>query len=319
MPFRKCCRTIRIGGQLTKSQYQFTLQAPDTNELYQDAPKLEAKLRSDPQLQKLLQDVTSDLQITNPQVNVDIDRDKASALGVTANQVEDALYTAYGQRQISTIYAPNNAYRVITELEHQYQLDPSALSMLYVRSSSGQLVPLNAVAKLDAIAGPAHHQSPGPTAGSDHLLQSAPGRLARAMPSMPWARQRGKCCRQPSAPAFRARRRRFESSISGLGLLLVMAILVIYIVLGILYESFIHPLTILSGLPSAGFGALITLMLFHLELNLYAFRRRDHAGRHCEEKCHHDDRLGAGSSSATERKRRRRRSIREPCCASVPS
>ena len=94
--FPQMLPTIRIGGQLTKSQYQFTLQAPDTNELYQDAPKLEAKLRTDPQFQKLLQDVTSDLQITNPQVNVDIDRDKASALGVTANQVEDALYTAYG-------------------------------------------------------------------------------------------------------------------------------------------------------------------------------------------------------------------------------
>ena len=176
--FPQMLPTIRIGGQLTKSQYQFTLQAPDTNELYQDAPKLEAKLRSDPQLQKLLQDVTSDLQITNPQVNVDIDRDKASALGVTANQVEDALYTAYGQRQISTIYAPNNAYRVITELENQYQLDPSALSMLYVRSSSGQLVPLERGSQTDAIAGPAHHQSPGPVAGGDHLLQPAPGGFA---------------------------------------------------------------------------------------------------------------------------------------------
>ena len=122
-----------------------------------------------------MQDVTSDLQITNPQVNVDIDRDKASALGVTANQVEDALYTAYGQRQISTIYAPNNAYRVITELENQYQLDPSALSMLYVRSSSGQLVPLNAVAKLNAIAGPADHQSPGPTTGVTISFNLRPG------------------------------------------------------------------------------------------------------------------------------------------------
>jgi len=152
--FPQMLPTIRIGGQLTKSQYQFTLQSPDTNELYQDAPRLEAKLRTDPEFQKLLQDVTSDLQITNPQVNVDIDRDKASALGVSANQVEDALYTAYGQRQVSTIYAPNNAYRVITELENQYQLDPSALSMLYVRSSSGQLVPLNAVARLTRSLGP---------------------------------------------------------------------------------------------------------------------------------------------------------------------
>src|SRR5438128_3038356 len=129
---------IRIGRNLTKSQYQFTLQTPDTNELYSYAPKLEANLRNDPQLHNMLQDVTSDLYITNPQVNVEIDRDKASALGVTAEQIEDALYTAYGQRQISTIYAPNNAYRVITELENQYQMDPSALSMLYSRSSNVQ-------------------------------------------------------------------------------------------------------------------------------------------------------------------------------------
>src|SRR5437660_2084835 len=152
---------IRIGGNLTKSQYQFTLQTPDTNELYSYAPKLEANLRNDPQLHNMLQDVTSDLYITNPQVNVEIDRDKASALGVTADQIENALYTAYGQRQISTIYAPNNAYRVITELQDQYQQDPSALSMLYIRSSNGngqngagQLVPLNAVAKLTRTVGP---------------------------------------------------------------------------------------------------------------------------------------------------------------------
>src|SRR5262249_17530361 len=114
---------IRIGGQLTKSQYQFTLQTPDTNELYQYAPKLETKLRNYREFRNLMQDVTSDLQVKNPQVNLDIDRDKASALGITANQIEDALYTAYGQRQISTIYAPNNAYRLITELQNQYQLD----------------------------------------------------------------------------------------------------------------------------------------------------------------------------------------------------
>src|SRR5581483_12016212 len=119
---------IRIGGNLTKSQYQFTLQSPDTGELYENAPKLEAKLRTDPGLRNLMQDVTSDLQIRNPQVNVDIDRDKASALGITAGQIEDALNTAYSQRQVSTIYAPNNSYRVITETEDQYQLDPSLLA-----------------------------------------------------------------------------------------------------------------------------------------------------------------------------------------------
>ena len=268
--FPQMLPTIRIGGQLTKSQYQFTLQAPDTNELYQDAPKLEAKLRTDPEFQKLLQDVTSDLQITNPQVNVDIDRDKASALGVTANQVEDALYTAYGQRQISTIYAPNNAYRVITELENQYQLDPSALSMLYVRASSGQLVPLNAVAKLTRSLGPLTINHLGQLPSVTVSFNLRPGvSLGDAVNAV------GKAAREmlPAtvSTSFQGTAQAFESSVSGLGLLLLMAILVIYLVLGILYESFIHPLTILSGLPSAGFGALITLMIFHLELNLYGF------------------------------------------------
>ena len=146
--------TIRIGGQLTKSQYQFTMQSPDTKVLYDVAPKLEARLHTDPKLRNLVQDVNTDLQITNPQVDVQIDRDKASALGVTAQQIEDALYTAYGQRQISTIYAPSNTYRVVMELEDQYQKDPSALSLLYVRASTGQLVPLNTVATLNKSLGP---------------------------------------------------------------------------------------------------------------------------------------------------------------------
>ncbi len=261
---------IRIGGQLTKSQYQFTLQTPDTTELYQYAPKLESRLRTDPQFQKLLQDVTSDLQIKNPQVNVEIDRDKASALGINANQVEDALYTAYGQRQISTIYAPNNAYRVITELENQYQLDPSALSMLYVRSTSGQLVPLNAVAKLTRTVGPLTINHLGQLPAVTISFNLRPGvSLGDAVTVV------NKVAKEmlPAtiSTSFQGTAQAFESSITGLGLLLFMAILVIYLVLGILYESFIHPLTILSGLPSAGFGALVTLMLFHYDLNLYAF------------------------------------------------
>jgi HAE1 family hydrophobic/amphiphilic exporter-1 len=261
---------IRIGGQLTKSQYQFTLQSPDTDELYQDEPKLENRLRSDPQFRTLLQDVTSDLQIKNPQVNVDIDRDKASSLGVNAQQVEDALYSAYGQRQISTIYAPNNAYRVITELENQYQLDPSALSMLYVRSSNGQLVPLNAVAKLTRTVGPLTINHLGQLPAVTISFNLRPGvSLGDAVNAV------NKAAREmmPAtvSTSFQGTAQAFESSISGLGLLLLMAILVIYLVLGILYESFIHPITILSGLPSAGFGALLTLMIFHLDLNLYAF------------------------------------------------
>ena len=261
---------IRIGGNLTKSQYQFTLQTPDTNELYSYAPKLEAKLRNDPQFRKLLQDVTSDLYITNPQVNVDIDRDKASALGVTADQIENALYTAYGQRQISTIYAPNNAYRVITELQDQYQKDPSALSLLYIRSSNGQLVPLNAVAKLTRTVGPLtiNHlgQLPAVTISFNLRQGVALGEAVSAVQKVA-----SEMLPATISTSFQGTAQAFQSSLSGLGLLLVMAIAVIYLVLGILYESFIHPLTILSGLPSAGFGALITLMLFHYDLNLYAF------------------------------------------------
>jgi hydrophobic/amphiphilic exporter-1 (mainly G- bacteria), HAE1 family len=261
---------IRIGGQLTKSQYQFTMTSPDTKELYTAAPQLEARLREDPRLRPLIQDVTSDLQVKNPQLNVEIDRDKASALGVTAEQVEDALYTSYGQRQISTIYAPNNAYRVVMELGDEYQLDPSALSMLYIRSSSGALVPLSTVARLTRSLGPLTVNHLGQLPSVTISFNLRPGvALGDAVGAV------GQVARQllPStiSTSFQGTAQAFQSSFRGLGLLLLMAILVIYLVLGVLYESFIHPLTILSGLPSAGFGALLTLMLFHMDLNLYAF------------------------------------------------
>jgi HAE1 family hydrophobic/amphiphilic exporter-1 len=261
---------IRIGGNLTKSQYQFTLQDPDTDELYQYAPKLEGKLANDPQFRRLLQDVTSDLQIKNPQVNVDIDRDKASALGITANQIEDALNTAYSQRQVSTIYAPNNAYRVITETEDQYQADPSLLSLLYIHSSSGQLVPLNTVAKLTYDVGPLSINHLGQLPAVTISFNLRPGvSLGDAVAAV--NREAQQMLPATISTSFQGTAQAFQSSVTGLGMLLFMAILVIYIVLGILYESFIHPLTILSGLPSAGFGALLTLILFHVDLSLYAF------------------------------------------------
>jgi HAE1 family hydrophobic/amphiphilic exporter-1 len=257
---------IRIGGRLTKSEYQFTLQSPDTNELYQYASEFESKLHSLSQLQ----DVTSDLQIKNPQVNVEIDRDKASALGVTADQIETGLGAAYGSLQVSTIYAPTNQYQVITEVEPQYQRDPSALSMLYLRSSSGSLVPLDAVTKLSQDVGPlsVNHQGQLPAVTISFNLKpgvslgdalAAVNKLAReALPAT-------------ISTSFQGAAQAFQSSMQGLLLLLIMAILVIYIVLGVLYESFIHPLTILSGLPAAGLGALLTLLLFHMDLNIYAF------------------------------------------------
>ncbi|MCJ7748449.1 MAG: efflux RND transporter permease subunit [Desulfobacterales bacterium] len=257
---------IRIGGTLTKSQYQFTLQSPNTKELFAHAPLLEAKLRELPELQ----DVTSDLQISNPQVNIEIQRDKASALGVTAQQVEDALYTAYSSRQISTIFAPNNQYQVIMELDPRYQLDPNALSLLYIRSSNGSLVPLNAVANMTKGVGPLTVNHLGQITSVTISFNLRPGvSLGQAVGVV--RKVAAKTLPSTISTSFQGTAQAFQSSMEGLGLLLIMAILVIYIVLGILYESFIHPLTILSGLPSAGFGALLTLMIFHIDLNIYAF------------------------------------------------
>jgi HAE1 family hydrophobic/amphiphilic exporter-1 len=264
--FMQVLPPIRLGGQLTKSQYQFTLQSPDSAELYENAPKLEQALQQIP----ILQDVTSDLQIKNPQVNVDIDRDKASALGITAFQVEDALASAYGSRQISTILSPTNQYRVIMELLPEYQLDPAALSMLYVRSSQGNLVPLNAVATLRSTVGPltVTHQGQAPAVTISFNLR--PG-ISLSDATRAVTDTAKKVLPQTVTTTFQGTAQAFQSSTSNLGLLLLAAIVVIYIVLGILYESFIHPLTILSGLPSAGVGALLTLTLFHMELNLYGF------------------------------------------------
>jgi len=257
---------IRIGGTLTKSLYQLTLQSPDTAELYEFAPKLEAKLRE----LTMLQDVTSDLQIKNPQVNVDIDRDKASALGITAAQVESGLSMAYSAQQVSTIYAPNNQYQVIMQVLPEFQLDPAALSMLYIRSANGQLVPLSSVSKLSQNLGPLSVNHLGQLPAVTLSFNTRPDvSLGTAVDAV------RKTARQllPASitTSFQGTAQAFQSSMQGLGLLLIAATLVIYIVLGILYESFIHPITILSALPFAGFGALVTLLIFGSDLNVYAF------------------------------------------------
>ena len=258
---------IRIGGQLTKSLYQYTLQGTDTAELYRLAPELEAKLRTLPDLV----DVSSDLQITQPQITVDIDRNKASALGISAQAIESTLYDAYGARQVSTIYAPNDQYWVVMELEPRYQTDPSVLSLLYVRSSNGSLVPLNAIATLKPTIGPlaVNHLGQLPSVTISFDLREGVA-LSQAISEIRQATA------QMGLPAtinttFQGTAQAFQASLQGMGVLLVLAIFVIYLVLGILYESFIHPLTILSGLPTAGFGALVTLWLFNADLNLYAF------------------------------------------------
>jgi hydrophobic/amphiphilic exporter-1 (mainly G- bacteria), HAE1 family len=257
---------IQLGAQFTRSMYQMTLQSPDTASLYKYAPILEAKMRD----LKDLRGVNSDLQVENPQVTVDIDRDKAHVLGVSAQSIEDALYTAYGARQISTIYAPNNEYWVIMEVEPQYQLDPSTLSLLYVRTSSGDLVPLDTVVKFTRSLGPLQINHFGQLPSATISFDVAPGAsLGKALNEV--RRLAANTLPDAVTSSFQGTAQAFESSMGNLGMLLLMTILVIYLVLGILYESFIHPVTILSGLPSAGFGALLTLWLFGMELDLFAF------------------------------------------------
>ncbi len=244
-----------------------TLQSTDLDELYHYSPILEQKIRAVPGLQ----DVNTDLQIKNPQVQVTVDRDKASALGLTAEQVEDALYSSYGSRQVSTIYTANNTYQVIMELLPEYQNDPSALSMLYIRSpKTQQLVPLSTLATISSSVGPLSVNHLGQLPAVTLSFNLSPGMaLGTAVDAV--KRLADQTLPDTITTSFQGTAQAFQSSMTGLGLLLVMAIVVIYIVLGILYESFIHPITILSGLPSAGVGALLTLMIFHMELNLYAF------------------------------------------------
>jgi HAE1 family hydrophobic/amphiphilic exporter-1 len=257
---------IRLGGMMTKSQYQFTLQSPKTEELYQYTPTLESKIREI----EGLTDVVSDLLISTPQVNVEINRDKASSLGVTAGQIEDAFYTAYGARPISTIYAPDNQYRVIMELNQEYQMDPSAISLLYIRSASGSLVPVESIARIVQDVGPLTINHVGQLPAVTISFNLKPGAsLGNAVAEV--EKLAKKNLPDTISTSFQGTAQAFQSSLKGLWLLLIMAVLVIYIVLGILYENFIHPLTILSALPFAGFGALLTLMIFHIDLNIYAF------------------------------------------------
>jgi len=256
---------IRLEASISKAQYQFVLQSPDTEELYSNASAFEAKLRGLP----MIQDVTSDLQIKNPQVNLDIERDRAAALGITAQQIEDTLYSAYGTRQVSTIYAPNNQYQVIMELEPRYQMDPSALGMLYVRANTGQLVPLSSLAHITKGLGPLSVNHLGQITAVTISFNLKPGTpLGDAVKAI---ENEAKTLPASISTGFQGTAQVYQASTKGLAVLLILAIVVIYIVLGILYESYIHPLTILSGLPAAGFGALITLLLFGKDLNLYAF------------------------------------------------
>jgi HAE1 family hydrophobic/amphiphilic exporter-1 len=271
---------IRVGGRPTKSMYQYSLQDTDVNELFHWAPVLMDKLAAD---KTTFQDVTTDMQIANPQVNVKIDRDKAAALGVTPQQIENALYSAFGSKQASIIYSDVAEYWVVFEVEPQYQLEPSALARLYITSSSAgtngasKLIPLSAVAKLTRNLGPATIAHVGQLPAVTISFNLPPGvSLSTAVDRVQKIEsdltdEMGQHLPGTITGSFQGTAAVYQSSQRGLLALLIMAVLLIYIILGILYESFIHPLTILSGLPSAGFGALVTLLLFHLELNIYGF------------------------------------------------
>ena len=257
---------IQIGARNSKSQYQYTLQSPDIPMLDSAAKRMEARMRGIPQIQ----DVTSDLQIANPQVNVAIDRDRAASLGVTAQQIEAALYDAYGSRQVSTIFTPSNQYMVVMELRPEYQRDINALRMLYVRSQSGDLVPLSAVSTLTQSVGPLTVTHQGQLPSVTISFNTRPGvALGQATAAV----EAAAALTVPSTvtTSFSGTAQAFQASQQGLLALLFLAIFVIYMVLGILYESFVHPATILTGLPFAAFGALLALLIFRMPLDVYGF------------------------------------------------
>ena len=258
--------TIQIGGQVTKSLYQFSMQSPDKNELYSQTGKLAKEIEKLPGVE----DVTSDVAVTTPQVNVTIDRDKAAAMSINANLIENALYDAYGPRWVSTIYGSVNEYKVLLELEPKFQADPAALSLLYFKNTNGKLIPLDTMAKVVSDTGPQtiNHYGQLPSATISFNLkpgaslgEAVDGIQQLATETLP----------ETISTQFQGAAKAFIGSLGNLWVLLIIAVLVVYIVLGILYESYIHPITILSGLPSAGFGALLTLVIFKIDLSIYAF------------------------------------------------
>jgi HAE1 family hydrophobic/amphiphilic exporter-1 len=257
---------INIGGRSSKSEYQFTLQSSDIEALYQGSAALEQRLQEVPGLT----DVTSDLQIKNPQVQVAIDRDRAAALGIDVNQIESALYNAYGARQVSTIYTPNDQYWVVMELLPEYQRDLSAMNLLHLTGREGVSVPLGSLAKVTPSTGPltVNHSGQLPSVTLSFNLEAGTS-IGTAVDRVEAAAR--EVLPSTISTSFAGTAQAFQAAQQGLLVLLILAILVIYLVLGILYESFVHPLTILSGLPFAGFGALVALMIFQLDLSIYAF------------------------------------------------
>ncbi|MBV9879022.1 MAG: efflux RND transporter permease subunit, partial [Gemmatirosa sp.] len=256
---------IQIGGRTSRSQYQFSMQSSDLSTLYPAAQKLVDEAQ---QLSQLT-DVTSDLQLSNPQVDVRIDRARAAALGITADAIESALYDAYGSRQVSTIFGQNDQYWVIMELLPQYQRDVSALRQLYVPSSNGTLVALGTIATLSRAAGPSSvsHAGQLPSVTMSFNLRDG---VALSEGTAAVQQLAARTLPAGITTSFSGTAQAFQSTQAGLLMLIVLAVFVIYVILGVLYESFVHPITILSGLPFAAFGALVALWITRQELSVYA-------------------------------------------------
>ncbi|MDB4914172.1 MAG: acriflavin resistance protein [Gemmatimonadetes bacterium] len=257
---------ISIGGLASKSLYQYTLLSGDLDLLNTTARILETRLRQ----QSKLINVTSDLLIQNPQVTVDINREQAGQLGVSAAEIENTLYDAFGQKQVSTIYTSTNEYWVVMELLPEFQQDVRSLGMLWVRSTQGKVVPLSAVAKFTTGVGPVTVNHSGQLPSVTLSFDLAPGvSLGAALKDV--EAQAKEVLPATVVGGFAGTAEAFLTTQQGLVVLLILAVFVIYVILGVLYESFIHPITILSGLPFAAFGALVTLMVFHLDLDVYGF------------------------------------------------
>ena len=296
-------QNLNIGGRISKSQYQYVMQSGDTESLYRLAPEMRDKIEKLPGLL----DVTTDLYIKNPQMTVDIDREKAAVYGITVDQVRNQLYNAYGARQVGTIYMPSNDYQIILEVQPQFRVDPSDLSKLYMKTQNNVTIPLSAVAKLVPTVGPLqiNHQGQQPAVTISFNL--APGiSLGYAVDKITELEQSSNL---PAtiATGFSGTAQVFQDSLRGQGVLILAAVFAAFVILGILYESFIHPITIISGLPSAGIGAILTLdAVQHGDVGDRDDRHRD-AGRHRQEERHHDGRLRAGAPP-----RRPERRARDP-------
>ena len=256
---------INIGGRRARSLYQLTLQGTDTNQLYRTGEELEQRMRQLPGLT----DVSSDLQLKNAELQIQIDRDRALLLGVSPRRIENSLYNFYGDRSVSTIYAPNDQYDVIMEVQPQYQDDADDLASIHVRSDQGKLVPLTSVVTMRPGLGPLSINHSGQLPAVTLSFNVRPGvSLGEAVASLEVLTA---ALPDGIQSTFQGSAKQFQDSQAAMGWLLLLSIVVIYIVLGILYESYIHPLTILTALPFAGFGALVTLLLFDTELTIYAF------------------------------------------------